>query len=121
MSNPSSIILSHNKRLLGLRITEYGCNCRTRENCPLQNQCLTSNLVYRADPENNANKGTKYSLVSQNYLSKHGLQFTRYTKKSTESPKYMWLLKEDQIRLESDDQLLKNYIVEQKLIIVHYV
>ena len=59
MSNLSSIISSHNKRLLRPRITEYDCNCRTRENCPLQNQCLTPNLIYRADVENNANKGTK--------------------------------------------------------------
>ena len=61
MSNLSSIILSHNKRLLRPRITEYSCNCRTRENCPLQNQCLTPNLIYRADVENNPNKGTKWS------------------------------------------------------------
>ena len=33
----------------------------------------------------------------------------------------MWLLKEDQITsLESDGQLLKKYMLEQKLIIVHY-
>ena len=33
-SNMSSIISSHNKRLLRLRITGYGCSCRTTENCP---------------------------------------------------------------------------------------
>ena len=55
MSNMSSIISLHNKRLLQPRINEYGCNCRTRENCPLQNQCLTPNLIYRADVENIAN------------------------------------------------------------------
>ena len=38
MSNMSSIISSHNKRLLRPRTTEYGCNCQTRENCPLQNK-----------------------------------------------------------------------------------
>ena len=59
MSNMSSIISSHNKRLLRPRNTEYGYNWRSRENCPLQNQCLTPNLIYRADVENNANKDTK--------------------------------------------------------------
>ena len=39
--------------------SEFGCNCRTRENCLLQNQCLASNLTYQAQVENNANKGTK--------------------------------------------------------------
>ena len=53
------MISSHNKRLLRRRTTEYGCNCRTRENCPFQNQCLMPNLVYPADAENNSNKSTK--------------------------------------------------------------
>ena len=59
MSNMSSIILSHNKRLLWPRNIEHGCNCRTSENCPLQNQCLAPGLTYQADVENNPNKGTK--------------------------------------------------------------
>ena len=46
MINMSSIISSHNKRLLKPRTTEYDCNCRTKENSPLQNQCLTANLIY---------------------------------------------------------------------------
>ena len=54
----SSIVSLHNKKLLRPRNTEYGCNCRMREKCPLQNQCLTLNLN-RADVENNADKGTK--------------------------------------------------------------
>ena len=59
----TSIILLKNKRLLRPRTTEYGSNCRTRENCLLQNQCLTPNLIYRADLENNSNKGTKIYFV----------------------------------------------------------
>ena len=59
MSNLSSINSSRNKRLLQPRISEYGYNCRTRDSCPLKNKCLTPNLIYRADVENNANKGTK--------------------------------------------------------------
>ena len=51
MSNISSIIKLHNKRLLRSRTSKNCCNCRTRENFPL--------LTYRADVENNANKGTK--------------------------------------------------------------
>ena len=54
----SSIVSLHNKKLLRPRNTEYGCNCRMKEKCPLQNQCLTLNLN-RADVENNADKSTK--------------------------------------------------------------
>ena len=103
MSNMSSIISSHNKRLLRPRINEYGCNCRTKENCPLQNQCLTPNLIYRAVIENNANKRTKiyFGLAETSFKA----QFPNYNKdfnhgkykKSTGLSKYIWLLKEDRI------------------------
>ena len=59
MSNMSSIISLHNKRLLRPRTTEYGYNYQTRESYPLRNRCFTPNLIYQADVENNANKGTK--------------------------------------------------------------
>ena len=58
LSNMSSIIPSLSKRLLR-PITMEHCNCGTRENCSLQNQCLTPNLVYQVDVKSNANIGTK--------------------------------------------------------------
>ena len=63
MSNMSSVISSHNMRLVKPRTTEYGCNY------PLQNQCLTPNLIYQADVENNANKCTKiyYGLAETSF------------------------------------------------------
>ena len=103
MSNMSSIISSHNKRLLRPRTTEYGCNCRTRENCPLQNQCLKPNLIYQADVENNANKGTKiYFRLSETSFKARFANHNKDSnhdqhKKSTELSKYIWLLKENQI------------------------
>ena len=103
MSNLSSIISLHNKRILRPRITEYGCNCRTRENCPLQNQCLTPNPIYRADVENNANKGTKmyFGLAETSFKARfanHNRDFNHgQYKKSTELSKYIWFLKEHQM------------------------
>ena len=103
MSNMSSIISSHNKRILRPRSTEYGCNCRTRENCPLQNQCLTANIIYRADVENNGNKGTKiyFGLAETSFKARfanHNKDFNHEQyKKSTELSKYIWSLKENQI------------------------
>ena len=50
MSNMSSILSSHNLNVINLYETQtYGCNCRTKESCPLQNQCLTPKIIYRAD------------------------------------------------------------------------
>ena len=95
MSNMSSIISSHNKRLLRPRNTENGSNCRTRENCPLQNQCLKPNLIYPADVENNVNEGTKiyFGLAETSFKAR----FANYNKdfnheqykKSTELSKYI--------------------------------
>ena len=78
MSNMSSIILSHNKRLSWPRNIEHGCNCRTSENCPLQNQCLAPGLTYQADVENNPNIGTKLYFGFTETSSK--LRFTNHNK-----------------------------------------
>ena len=60
MNNISSIISGHNKNLLNPNVTQYGCNCRIREDCPLQNQCLTPNIIYRAGVYCKANKDHKF-------------------------------------------------------------
>ena len=60
MSNISSIISGHNKNLLNPTVTQYGCNCRIREDCPFQNQCLTPNIIYRADVYCEAKKDYKF-------------------------------------------------------------
>ena len=51
-SNILSFILGQKKPLLQPIITKFGCNCREKNTCPLQNQCQTPNLVYQADVEN---------------------------------------------------------------------
>ena len=60
MNNISSIISGHNKNLLNPNVTQYGCNCRIREDCPLQNQCLTPNIIYRVDVHCKVNKDHKF-------------------------------------------------------------
>ena len=60
MSNISSIMSGHNKNLLNPTAIQYGCNYRIREDCPFQNQCLTPNVIYRADVHCKANKDHKF-------------------------------------------------------------
>ena len=48
MRNISSIIASHNKSILRPKAKEYGCNCRNKESCSLQNQCLPPKVIYEA-------------------------------------------------------------------------
>ena len=68
----SSIISGHHKNLLNPNVTQYGCNCRIREDCPLQNQCLTPNIF------RNHNRDFNH----EQYI------------KSTELSKYIWSLKD---------------------------
>ena len=56
--NMGSIISSHN--VLNSNSTEYGCNCNNRDECPLENKCLTPSIVYRADVTNNKTDEHKY-------------------------------------------------------------
>ena len=54
MPNVKSTIDAHNKRLLKQPNSREAisdanlCNCRKKEDCPLENQCLTKGIVYQA-------------------------------------------------------------------------
>ena len=50
MTNISSIISGHNKKVLNEKIgdCERKCNCRNRKNCPLDGHSLTKEILYEA-------------------------------------------------------------------------
>ena len=57
----TSILSSLNLNIINPYKTQaYGCNCRRKESCPLQNQRLTPKTIYRADVENGTNSETKF-------------------------------------------------------------
>ena len=58
--NVGSIISSHNKHILNSNNTEYECNCNNRNEYPLENECLTPRIVFRADVTNNKTDEHKY-------------------------------------------------------------
>lgn len=101
MSNIASIISSHNRNLLNpVKTSNYGCNCRSKNECPLQNKCLTPKVVYRATVENNANDEKKFYFgVSETPFKErfrnHKKEFTHAKyRNSTELSKYIWQLKD---------------------------
>ena len=55
MKNMGSIISSYNKQVLQPRNKNYGCNCRQKEDFPLDNKCLTPNIIYKAQITNKTN------------------------------------------------------------------
>ena len=46
--NIGSVTASHNQRIIQPTSNKHGCNCRNRAECPLDNKCLTANIVYKA-------------------------------------------------------------------------
>ena len=58
--NMGFIISSHNKHVLNSNNTECGCNCNNRDESPLENECLTPIIVYRADVTNKRIDEHKY-------------------------------------------------------------
>ena len=96
MSNISSIIAGHNKSLLQPQITKYECNCRVKNTCPLQNQCQTPNLIYRADVENKINdeKNIYFGYAATTFKERFGNHKKDFNhkqpSKNIEFSKYIW-------------------------------
>ena len=42
MRSISSIIVSHNNPSIRPKVKEYGCNCKNKESCPLQNKVFNT-------------------------------------------------------------------------------
>ena len=80
MGNISSIISSHNKDILNpFSNTVSGCNCISKESCPLQNKCLTPKIVYRADVKILHLMKKNFALELQKHLLKNVFVTTRGT------------------------------------------
>ena len=58
--NIKSIISGHSKQLLHPKLQQYGCG--DKNNCPLDNKCLTPQIVYQGDVTNDTEDTYKYYL-----------------------------------------------------------
>ena len=96
-----SILSSHKKQILTPKNKQGDCNCRVKNSCPLDNKCLTSQLIYQADVTNNLDNDYKYylGLVETTFkerYSNHKISFkNENSKNSTELSKYVWSLREN--------------------------
>ena len=110
-ANVRSVINANNKKILRQAIekqNERTCNCIIRENCPLQNNCLTKNVIYEATIHSNNQQGKKYiglyeptfkkryaghksSFDNQKYMHNTALS-TEYwrMKEANENPRISW-------------------------------
>ena len=60
MENIRFIISTHNRNILNRIVKSYGFNCRVKGNCPLNNECNTPKIIYRADVSNDENSNKKF-------------------------------------------------------------
>ena len=99
MNNVRSIITNHNTRINQTQVTSAdNCNCRSKEACPLQNKCLTKDIVYKATiSTSNTNDAKHYtsSTFKERYRN-HIKSFThkKYSNE-TELSKHIWHLKQN--------------------------
>ena len=111
MGNMRSIINSHNKAILRKANNVQNqtgvkdCNCRDGTKCPLQEKCMSSNIIYKAEV-----KTDNRSVMS--YIGSTGTTFkARYANhkrsfnnkklaNSTALAKHIWQLKENDIKYE---------------------
>ena len=74
------------------------CNCRKKEDCPLQNQCLTKELVYQAEVKTDESIQSYVGLAATDFKARyrnHTSSFRDQKKRfSTELSKYIWSLKD---------------------------
>ena len=62
------IISSRNKQVLQPPNKNYGCNCRKKENCLLDNKWLMSNIIHKAQISSNTNDEHKKCLGAADTL-----------------------------------------------------
>ena len=104
MQNIKSKISNHNRLLLEKNkksTADINCNCRNKECCPLDNQCLTTNVIYKAEIKDNVCGDTKEYIGNtagtfKRRYANHvkSLNIQRYSTE-TELYKYAWKLKKN--------------------------
>lgn len=100
-ANMGSIIKQHNDRVLN-RVTgneTRPCNCRDKPNCPMDGQCLSKCIVYKAVVEANNTNSTYYGVCEGEFKSRynnHTKSFRlRKYENDTELSKCIWSLKDN--------------------------
>ena len=102
MRSMSSILTSHNEKILAENEKQYECSCRNKDKCPLENKSLIPRVIYEADviTLNTSKKfyiGLSDAPFKERYNNhKRGFRNKGY-EKSTELSRYIWSLQESGI------------------------
>ncbi len=104
MPNMKTIISSHNKKLLSQKTQTPAptqqpktCNCRKRKECPLEGQCLQTNVIYQATVTTQTTTETYVGLATnfKERYRNHKTSFRHENRRNeTELSKHIWSLKD---------------------------
>ena len=103
MKNIGSIISAHSRNILNPIVQSYELNCIVKSNCPLNDECLTPKIIYRADVSNDKNTEKKFYFgLADTTFKERYRNHTRNFKNEkyencTELAKYTWQLKRSNI------------------------
>ena len=105
MPNVKCVISGHNKSIINKKLntmtdqTGDQCNCRNKDVCPLQNKCLTTNVVYRATVTRKATYVVHTAGEFRTRYNGHTSSFrnSKY-KHAMELSKFVWHLKDKNIK-----------------------
>ena len=88
------------------------CNCRNKSDCPVENKCLLSDVIYQASVirQDNGEKETYVGLTSTSFKSRWSNHKTSFNldshKNETKLSIYIWDLKRKGINYELNWQIL---------------
>ena len=77
---------------------EKECNCRKKDQCPLDGKCLTQNVVYQATVSTQSSSETYVGLATnfKEHYRNHTASFRHQSKRNeTELSKHIWALKDN--------------------------
>ena len=102
MPNLQAKISSHNKAILRKthenKDEHQPCNCRDKSACPLNGECLTTNLIYQATVETNTAKETYIGLTQNKFKTRYTNHLASFRDESkmnaTQLSKHIWALKD---------------------------
>ena len=107
MPNTNNIIRNHNSKIMKnpASSTTKTCNCRQKTDCLMDGNCLSECLIYKASASATTNK--YYSVTCENIFKErynnHKCSFRNKSReKNTELSKYVWELKEKDIKMFVD-------------------
>ena len=115
MNNMRSIINAHNKEILTEKKTpKTNCNCINKSDCPLNNQCQTASIIYKAKVTSNQPNyfykvyyGTSEGTFKLRYAN-HKKSFNHEIYRTdTELSKEYWRLKELNAEPQIEFKILK--------------